>query len=151
RGGMAEAQRIGADLAAGEFAGDASMLIDIAVIALDPAFGPVHEFLRQKLQAERAELRPQRAQRLEVFGQKRLAQSDSVVPAIELGQRLDDERKAKPKLGRLDLRRIEAAGGRDRKRVPLGQALEARLVEQVFHERGFGDDKAECLGEARTM
>jgi len=70
RGGMAEAQRIGADLAAGEFAGDAALLIDIAVIALDPAFGPVDEFLRQKLQAERTELRPQRAQRLEVFGPK---------------------------------------------------------------------------------
>jgi hypothetical protein len=127
RGGVAEAQGIGADLAAGKLAGDAPLLIDITVIALDPAFGPMDEFLGQKLEAKRAQLRPERAQRLEIFGAKRLARSESVVPAIEPGQRLEDEWKSKPKMGRLDLRRIEAAGGRNWKFVSRSQCLEARL------------------------
>ncbi len=58
---------------AGELAGDASLLIDIAVIALDPGFGTVDEFLRQKLEAERAQLRPEPTQHLEIFGAKRFA------------------------------------------------------------------------------
>ena len=61
RGGVAEAHRIGADLAAGELAGDTSFLVDIAVIALDSGLGAMDEFLHQKLEAELAQLRPERA------------------------------------------------------------------------------------------
>jgi hypothetical protein len=54
-------------------------------------------------------------------------------------------------MGRLELRRIEAAGGRNRKFVLRGQCLEARFVEQVFHEVGVCDDKAERLGQSPAM
>ncbi len=41
RRGMAVGDRLGADFAAGELAGDAAVLIDVAVIAFDPRSGPV--------------------------------------------------------------------------------------------------------------
>src|SRR5262245_19002277 len=52
-GGVAEAHGIGADLAAAELAGHAPLRVDVAMIALDPGFGPVHEFLRQPLASSR--------------------------------------------------------------------------------------------------
>jgi thiamine pyrophosphate-dependent acetolactate synthase large subunit-like protein len=88
RGGMAIAQWIGADFPAGKLAGDAAMLIDVAMIVLDARLSAGDEFLRQERQADGAQLRPQHAQRLDVFRAQRLAQSKRIVPAIEPGQRL---------------------------------------------------------------
>ncbi len=131
RGGVAEAHRIGAKLTPGEFTGDASLLVDVAVIALDPRLGTVDEFLNQKLDAEFAQLRPQRGQRIGIFRVQRFAQPESAVPAFKPGQRLDDERKAQPKMREFILRWIETARGRNRQIKALRQGLEARLVEQI--------------------
>src|SRR6202012_5306393 len=146
-----EAQRVGADLAAGKLAGDASLPIDTAMIALDPGLRSMHEFLRHKLEVERGGPRPEGAQRFGTFGIQRLVETKGVVQAIAPGQRLDDQRKAKPDMRRLRGPRIEAAPGRHRSSLPLRQGLEACLIEKVLNEIGFGDDKAECLGQPLAL
>jgi hypothetical protein len=150
RGGVAVVQWIGADFAAGELAGNAAVRIDVAMIVLDSGLRARDEFLRQERKSCRAQLRPQRAQRLDVLSAQRLAQSERIVPAIEPGQRLDDEREGKADLGRLNGRGVEAARRRHLQAVTVRQILEARLV-QIFDQRRIGDDEAERLRQALTM
>ena len=71
--GVAKAQGISADFAAGEFAGDAALLIDVAMIALDSGFRSVDEFLGHEFKAGGAQLRPKRTQRLGIFSVKSFA------------------------------------------------------------------------------
>ncbi len=97
------------------------------------------------------QLRPERQQRVGIFGQQRLVPAEAVVPAIEPGQRLDDQRKAQSELCRFDGVRVEAARRRNRETVPLRKCLEACLVEEIFNQICFGGDETERLGQALAM
>ncbi len=151
RRGVAVRQRKSANLAAGELAGDAAALVDVAVIAFDLRFGAGDQLLRQKIDAGIEQLRPQCPQRIDVLHFKRLAQSKNVVPALQAGQRLDDDGKGKVEMVGLDGDGMKLARWRHRQAVALRQVLEPRLVEQVFDQRRVGDDEAKRFCQPFAM
>ncbi len=118
------------------------------MVALDPGFRAGDEFLRDEFKASVAQLRPQATQNVDVLRTKRLAQSEAVVPAIEPGQRLDDQRKTQTEIGGFEDRRIETPGRRHRQAVAFGQHLEARLVEKILDQGRIGNDETECRRQA---
>ena len=138
--------RKSADLAAGELAGDAAALIDVAMIAFDLRFGAGNEFAapehRRRLRAIAATMP---AMHRRSFSFERLAQAENVVPALQAGQRLDDDGKGKLEIVGLDSDGMKLVRRRHRQAVTPRQVLEPRLVEQIFDQGRIGDDEAKRL------
>ena len=102
------------------------------MIAFDPVFRAGDEFLRQQLELDAAQLRPQAPQRFGVFDVDGLPQSESCVPGLKPGQRLDDQRERKAKIGGLSGRGVETPSRRHRETVALRQELKASFVQQIL-------------------
>ena len=78
---------------------------------------------------------------------ERFAQAEGVAPALEPGQRLDDNGEAQVKIARLDSDRMELPRCRYRKAETFRQCRKSRLVDHVIDQCRIGNDEAERLGE----